>query len=189
VKLAAVLDERVGTIVLEKAYAALNLIAEHDPRRMKRMARDLRWIWIKRSAFAPAFSYTSTKVCILDREYWAEQDNPAALLAAVLVHEATHARLFAHGIEYVESARARIEGLCDAQSVMFARRLPDGESVVRRLERRSVDPEVWSDTTLDRRMLESKQVELDAMLADIENAELPTWVKKLLQKWTRARAA
>jgi hypothetical protein len=38
-------------------------------------------------------------------------------------------------------------------------------------------------------MLESKQVELDAMLADIENAELPTWVKKLLQKWTRARAA
>ena len=189
VKLAPVLHEEVGTRALQKVSAALNLIAEYDPRRMRRIARDMPWIWIQSSAYAPASFRDHARLCTLDREWVAAQENSPALIAAVLVHEATHARLFRRNIPYPEGARARVEALCDAQSAAFARRLPDGEGLARRMLDRRPDETYLSDETLHRRLSDAKPRDLDATRKDIEDSDLPAWLKKLLLRLVRLRAA
>jgi len=190
VKLAPVLDEEIGTRALEKVEAALDLIAEHDPRRMSRIARDLRWIWIQRAAYAPAYFIKELRLCVLDRAYIVADSTPPAMIAVSIVHEAAHARLFSRDIPYPAPARPRIEAVCDAQSAEFARRLPDGEPLVRRiLEGRPADVTHWSDDKLDRRMADAKHAEFEATRQELEASDLPAWLKRMLHKMIRSRAA
>ena len=58
----------------------------------------------------------------------AETTSPE-LIAAVIVHEATHARLERYGIGYEEKLRARIEAVCFRRELAFAAKLPNGEAV------------------------------------------------------------
>ena len=69
-----------------------------------------------------------------------------ALIAAVIVHEATHARLWRCGFGYDEDERHRIEAICVRRELAFARRLPDG----RRLrefaqEALAISPRYWTN--------------------------------------------
>jgi hypothetical protein len=190
IRLGPVLNEAIGTRAIAVVESALDLIAQHDPRRMSRIARDIRWIWVQRTAYAAGYWIQDLRVCVLDREYVTAADTATWMIAATIVHEATHARLFRHNIPYVEPARARIEAICDAQSVDFARRLPGGESFARWiLQSRPVDSTHWSDEKLDRRMSEAKPIELDAIRKEIEDASLPVWLKNLLRWAVRWRAA
>ena len=51
------------------------------------------------------------------------------MIAATIVHEATHARLLKCGIGYEETLRDRVEAVCYRRELAFARKLPNGERV------------------------------------------------------------
>ena len=59
------------------------------------------------------------------------------LIASVIVHEATHARLMRCGIGYEEELRARVEKVCLRRELAFAAKLPNGEQI-----RAQTDPEL-----------------------------------------------
>ena len=183
VRLAPSFDHAAKTRALAKVESALDLIARYDPRRMTRLARDLRWIWIQRSGYAVGWYQHALRMCVLDREYLAAPDQSAAVIAAILVHEGTHARLHGRNIRYPEPARARIEAFCDAQSIAFLRRLPDGEAWVPGFSQdRVTESDRWSNARLDRDWSDGIRVERDAMERDIDAAALPLWLKRGLMR-------
>ena len=129
-------------------------------------------------------------MCVLDRNWVTAPDTMPDMIAASIVHEATHARLDGLNIQYLEPLRARIERLCDAESIAFARRVPNGESLARRIiESRPTDAAHWSDERLDDRILKARRSDMDAMRKELDDAHLPAWLKKLLQRLARSRAA
>ena len=190
VGLAPLLDEELGSRAFQQVQAAFDLIAEHAPRRLSRIARDIRYFWIRRAAYAPAYFIQSAKVCVLDRNFLTAPDTTPALIAAAVIHEATHARLESRGIQYSEPARPRIEAICDAQSAAFAQNLLDGGSLYRRIvEGRAGDPTHWTDQNLSRQMAEAKHTELEAAREELDQSELPAWLKRVLHRVLRSRAA
>src|SRR3989442_9323996 len=183
-------DYELGDRAMDQVGAAIGLIADYDPRRMKRIAGDIAFFWVKRAGYASAYFIQETRVCVLDSQFLTRRETAPPWVAVAIVHEATHARLEKSGIRYSEPARPRIEALCDAQSAEFVRRLPDGEALARRiLEGRPVDQAHWSNENLDRRLAVARKVELDTARQDLEHADLPSWLKRVLQRLIRSRAA
>jgi hypothetical protein len=190
VKLGPLLDNAVGAHVLELVELALNLIAQYDPRRMRRIARDIRCIWIHQAAYADAFFIEDLRLCVLNRGYVTARDTAPDMIAATIVHEAVHARLQSRNIQYVEPLRARVERLCDAETLAFARRLPGGESLAHRIiESRPTDEATWSDESLHRRLADGKRIDLAATGKEIDDSNLPACLKRFLHRLVRWRAA
>src|SRR6266542_5713544 len=172
-------DDQIKARAFEKVAAALDLIAEYEPRRLRRIARDIQGVWVRRAAYAPAYYIEALRLCVIDRKFVTPEDTAPAMIAVALVHEATHARLFRNKIPYTEAIRPRIEAVCDEQSAAFARRLPDGESLARRiLEGRPADPSHWSNDNLDRRLVEARYDEVEAVRQELEDSDLPPWLKR-----------
>ena len=85
-------EERIEAQVFTKIQAAFALLGAHEPRRLQRAARDIRRIWIKRAAYAAAYCLQAWDMCVIDVNFVTDEHTTPAKLAAVLVHEATHAR-------------------------------------------------------------------------------------------------
>jgi hypothetical protein len=176
--------------VFQRIEAALQLLADHEPLRLKRFRRDIRRILIKRAGYAPAYYLHALRVCVLDREFVTADGTTASWIAVALVHEATHARLEGRKITYVEELRPRIESVCDAQTVVFARRLPDGESLAQRIiETQPTSASHWSNDNLDRRLFEAGKADRLDAFHRFENSEAPEWLKRIVRRIGRSRAA
>ena len=83
------------------------------------------------------------------------------MIASVIVHEATHARLRGCGIGYDERIRARVETICIRRQVAFAARLPDGTLAHEEAERNLAPrpPDFWANAAfLDRHNAGSVEV-------------------------------
>ena len=124
-QLAAFSHEEDGELLLDKITEALALIAVHDPRRLARMRRQVRAVFV-----VPAGgeiydhgldAYMATASLLRQRL--------ASHVALAIVHEATHARLWASGIRSTAANLDRIERLCIAEEIAFAQRLPDSETL------------------------------------------------------------
>ena len=75
-----------------KIRDALSLIARHRPKQFQGIHDDLRGILV--TALPAVAQYSrSSRLCLLDHEHLGLEDVSPLLLAGVLVHEATHARL------------------------------------------------------------------------------------------------
>jgi hypothetical protein len=112
---------------LRKVEEALNLIKVHDRRRYDRLRHDLVRVWVRLLPGNLACFNATFGACELDTRFVLER--PPEIIAAAIIHEAAHARLWRAGIEYVEEARHRIEAICIRQELAFAGRLPDGKIV------------------------------------------------------------
>jgi hypothetical protein len=175
-------DVTLEDTVFGKLDAALGLLDTYDPRVVERMRRDALRVWVKRNAYATAHYSEYWRMCLVDVKFAAHPETTPAKLAAIIVHEVTHARLLKCGIPYAESARHRIEDICVAQSAMFARRLPDGEALARELETwQPTDSTQWADATLQLRLLAARLQELD-------EAPVPNWLKRILCRRILSRA-
>jgi len=184
------LDGQVDARAFEKIEAGLGLIAAHEPRRLQRISRDLKRIWVERTAYAPAYYVEELRLCVIDRTFVTADTTAPAMIAVAVVHEATHARLFRRNIPYAEAIRPRIEAIYDAQSAGFAQRLPGGEALSRRiLEQRPTDPTHWASDNLDRRWVDARRAELVAARHELEDSPLPEWLKRLLRRVISSRAA
>jgi hypothetical protein len=160
---------------------ALGLIKTHDRLRYNRLIRDLQRIWVV-PLFGDAGTFSRAITCCkLDpRIVLAE---PPEVIASVIVHEATHARLFQRGIGYEEAERARVEAVCIRRELAFAGRLPNGELVreyaVRALES-CTHPEHWTDAS-------SYARRLAAGAEAVRYAGLPEWPVRALVALHAAR--
>ena len=113
--------------VLPRVEEALNLIKTHDPQRYNHIVRDLERVWVRLLTAGAAQFNPGLWACMLDERFVLAETTDTAMIAAVIVHEATHARLWRRGFGYDEDERQRIETICIRREMAFARRLPDGQ--------------------------------------------------------------
>jgi hypothetical protein len=120
-----------------KVEEALDLIARVAPFRLERLKREVQFILVTPLGCEVGQWWHGPRICLVNEKYTQDPDFTPAQLAATVIHEVTHGRLERAGIRYDEARRAEIEGICLREEIRFARRLPDGEDVIR-----------WAEATL-----------------------------------------
>lgn len=140
--------------ILRRVEEALRLIKTYDRIRYDRLSRDLKGVWIRPIPGALGTFNAALCACELDRRFILDDDSPAELIAAVIVHEATHARIHHCGIESNEKVRSRIETICLHRELAFAAKIPNGDKVRDFAERTlplASTAEYWTDKTFEER--------------------------------------
>jgi hypothetical protein len=102
------------------------------------------------------------------------------IASGTLVHEATHARLDRLGFGYEEPKRLQVERICFKTQRAFARRLPQGQELVREAEEMMTfyGAEYFSDAGRRARVLQ-----------ELRDLGCPAWMARLLDRLAARRAA
>ena len=160
--------------VMRRIEEALRLIKVHDPRRYDRLRKDLTRIWVRLVPGAVARYVPPIETCELDERFVLAETSSPDLIAAAIVHEATHARLWRRGIGYDEMLRARVEAACFRRELAFAARLPNGERV--REEARDalgMSPATWTDDA-------ERDRDVDGSAEVLHHLGAPNWLVRAL---------
>ena len=146
--------------ILHRVEQALLLIKTHDHRRYDRLRRDLVRVWVHLLSGEIGCFNAALRACEIDPRFVLRSSITPSDVAAVITHEATHARLEQCGIRYSKDRRHRIEGVCYRQEIVFAKRLPDGTAVRQRAERMlGKGPEFWSDASCEEQLVVEEHIE------------------------------
>ena len=121
-------------IIFDRVERALRLIQLYDVKRFAQIQRYIKSIFIFGDPTARGQWHQELQMCELEENFVRAENTSAAQIASVIVHEATHARLMRFGFGYEEPKRVRIEHICFGAQQAFARRLPDGEQLVKEVE-------------------------------------------------------
>ncbi len=120
-------------LVLERLDEALDLIAAHQPWRLRHLVRDIEAIRIERFACRGAF-IPDQRVIITELTFLARRDISAAPVASSILHEGVHARVNAMGVRRAGRDAAKEERVCRRAELSFGLALPEalGAPVVER---------------------------------------------------------
>jgi len=143
--------------ILRRIEEALLLIKRYDRIRYDRLLRDLQRVWVLLLPSSIGSFEVRIYRCEIDTRYCLAETTTPELLAAVIVHEATHARLWRRGIRYEEAQRPRIEEICLRREIAFAAKLPNGEAVRDQAERTlalCATGEYWTSAAFRERYIE-----------------------------------
>jgi hypothetical protein len=155
---------------LARVEQALCLIKRYDPIRYNRIHRYLDAIWV---CHLPGLYGQFRKVykrCDIDMR--SVRRSTSERIAAVIIHESTHAHPSMIKIGYAEHLRHRAEALCMRQELAFARKLPNGQELREGVELRlASEPSTWSNDAL-------RRLRLDGEFAMARAAGIPDWVTK-----------
>ena len=163
-----------GARVMERVQQALALIEAQDRVRYARLARDLDRVWVRLVTTGVAQFDPTWRACLLDERFVLAEDTDVAHIAAAIVHEATHARLWRLGFGYDEAVRERVEAVCLRREVAFASKLPDGKSVSQWAnESLALTPAYWTDAAAEDR----EQAGSIALLDHLGHGRLARWVQ------------
>lgn len=167
-------------VALGNVLAALALIKTCEPNRYSRLTKDLKGILVDILPGAIGQYNPSEDFCDLDERFVASAMPDK--IAAVIIHEATHARLWHRGIRYEESVRARVEHACIRRERHFASKLPDALSVVHGYDHRlaAIDADFCSDKSWNRRNARGATIALRHLGA-------PHWLIAFVVKMRRAQ--
>jgi hypothetical protein len=144
-------DKQELATVLAKVQEALDLIGSHDPRRSRRLHRDVKRIWVGATQHRGEYE-SELGMCILQLQYVLAPETSPARLALTIAHEAMHARLERMGIGYSEQLRTRVERACIAAEIDLAGRLPGAESLAEGARQRlEFDPAWFTDVAIQAR--------------------------------------
>jgi hypothetical protein len=121
--------------MLDRVEEALALIREFDPIRYRHLCKDLDRIVVSPLHGPDGQFKPDTFTCEIDSHYVKRDDITSESIAAVIVHEAAHARLHRRGIGYPEPSRVRIEDFCVRQEWLFGHKLINGDDVRARADR------------------------------------------------------
>lgn len=141
-------------VVLQRVESALCLIKTYDRLRYDRLIRDLERVWVMALTHPMGSFNQALNACMLDPRFVMAEKSSLEMIASVIVHEATHARLMRCGIGYEEGIRTRVEAVCLRQELAFAKKLPNGEEVHEQAEsvlESPALPEYLTDTALAQR--------------------------------------
>jgi hypothetical protein len=132
---------------LARLDAALSLLRQYVPHHYRRLRRDFSGFLIERRAYRGAF-LVATRTCLVELTFVVNRSFSLAQIAATILHEAMHARLYACGIAVTRDQSHRQERFCRRAELEFGALVPDGEPVVRRaleslaLSDREIAPEI-----------------------------------------------
>jgi hypothetical protein len=115
--------------LFRRIEAALQLVADHMPWRLRAMRRDFARILLVRQEGVRAM-FDLMRNCSLDT-YFVATFAPEQV-ASSIVHEGVHARLRRGGRQVPRDLIAWEERLCRKAELAFGRRIPGGEAVVLR---------------------------------------------------------
>jgi hypothetical protein len=124
------------TRLMTRTCAALNLIAEFDPRQLDRLRRLTAGVIIFDDTGPLGEWMREPRLIRLNEAYVAAPATMDSEVAATIVHEVTHAWLEARGFAYRLEHRRRIEAICYRAEAAFARRLPEGAALASKYEER-----------------------------------------------------
>ena len=144
----ALTDTNQFATVRNQLDLAIRLIAQFDPPRFARIARDLKGILVYPFSPRPRAQYIrSFGYCELSTSTLLGDDFVSA--ACMIVHEATHARLRRVRAHEAEQ-RLRVERACIAQEIAFLERLPHMSSRVESAQDmlKSLNAEDYTDAAL-----------------------------------------
>jgi hypothetical protein len=140
---------------LDRVEDALQLIKRHSAFHYSAVLRNLERVLVNVLPHGEACYQRSLGACVLDERFVLSETTRLDRIAAVIIHEATHARLERCGLHYDEKYRSRIEEICLRQELTFALKLPDSgqlqEEIKRTLEWCASDHDYFSDTNLEQR--------------------------------------
>ena len=143
--------------VLQTVETALDLIAAYDRVRYDRLRRDLKRVWV-RTLFGDLANFNeSADACELDVRFVLDAEPSPETVASIIVHEATHARLWHRGIGYEAHLRSRVEAVCFRRELAFAKKLPNGKPLRKRAERMldlCASNDFWTNTAFKERHVE-----------------------------------
>jgi hypothetical protein len=138
--------------VMGGVAAALDLIRTQDPVSYRRLARDLDRIWVRLLTTGVAQFDPRLRACLLDERFVLAEGTDISHIAAAIVHEAAHARLWRHGFGYDEAVRERVEAICLRREVAFAKKLPDGARIrAWANDALALAPAYWTDSAAEDR--------------------------------------
>jgi tetratricopeptide (TPR) repeat protein len=158
---------------------ALNLIKRHDPLRYARLTRDVKRVVISALPGDIASFEQSVQACALDERFVAAHASQPEIIAAVIVHEATHARLMRCGVGYEEALRSRVEAVCARRERAFAAKLPNGQLVSEQAERTmALAPETFTDAA-------KRERDYKGDVAMFSYLGFPTWLATAAAAWRR----
>jgi hypothetical protein len=164
--------------IFARVEEALRLIGRHDPPRYKRLLRDPQRVLVLRLPDSSASYNHALAACQIDTRYVLAEDSAIDVIAATIVHEATHARLMSCGIGYAEALRTRVERICVRRELAFAAKLPDGTRVREKAEQTlSWLKEPGYSEVLTNQALEKRFVEGSAKV--LHELGVPNWLVKI----------
>jgi hypothetical protein len=141
--------------VLPRVEAALGLIKTHDRQRYDRIVADLERVWVRLLTTGVAQFSPSWSACFLDERFVLADTTDTAHIAAAIVHEAIHARLWRYGLGYDEEVRQRVEAVCVRREVAFANKLPDGQQIhALAADALALSPSYWTSLAAQERHYE-----------------------------------
>ncbi|WP_353644585.1 hypothetical protein [Mesorhizobium sp. WSM2239] len=160
---------------MDRVDAGLSLIRLHDPVRYRRLTRDLKRIWLRHLPGCIGRFDPPSWTCELDSRFVQDNETTTEMVAALIVHEATHARLWRHGIRYEENIRFDVEGVCIRREIAFSAKLPEGGLVRQRAARKldALSNMDLSDAAKRKRLRER-------MEGTLRGIGMPQWIVKLL---------
>jgi hypothetical protein len=161
-------------VAFQRVIDALSLIKTHDPINYGRVTRELDRVWITLLPASRGSYNFSLNACQIDERFVLGETTSSALIASVIVHEATHARLMRCGIGYEEELRIRVERVCVRRQRAFAAKLPGGDEARQQAERFLTDTpstEFWSNKAFAARIVEG-------YVKGLREAGAPSWVIK-----------
>jgi hypothetical protein len=169
---------------LRRVEDALQLMKQQSPLHYSRVTSNLDRIWLRLVPSSRANYSPRLNACELDERFVAQADTTPELIASVIVHEATHARLERWGIAYDEAKRHRIEAICIRRQLHFVSRLAGCEAMQESL-RESLDyygnnAEYFSDENM-------RQSFDDGSLETLRWLGVPNWLVALVSKATNLR--
>lgn len=162
----------------DKISRALDLLAAGYPRCLARLRRASRGVLVMPLGTAVGEFFSPLKLCCLDEKYVSKDSTLADEIAATLVHEATHAHLYAIGIGYPGPMHLRIEKLCHRRELWFGKRL-GSQGVCERAENYLQQPDsFWSPEARKARWLNT-----------LKEYEITGWVERFFKYLIERRFA
>lgn len=166
-------DAAIADEVFSIAAAALRLIAATDTRCYRRIRKHVATVLF---AYGSGGQYlTRLRTCHISIEY-ARRVTPLEL-AMMIVHEATHARLWYIGCGYDDSVRERVERACVSAEIAFASRIPGSAEAIDKT-RRLLETRWWTTAQHGHRLAST-----------LLGLGTPHWIVRLLNGRNKRRKA
>jgi hypothetical protein len=178
------LETKERSVIEEKVCAALKLLAIHDSRHLVRLRAHVAGIFVFGSTQWALGSWIQrARLIRLKESYVADESVATMAIAALIVHETTHAWLEHLGFKYEPGGRQRIEAICFRMEAAFARHVPEGADLAKYSEDRAAkilaEPsEVWSDSAFANRAA-----------TELRELGTPKWIVDWLLRFRNRRVA
>ena len=163
---------------LRRLDAALELIERHQPWRLRHLRRDLAQVGVRRFPCRAAF-FPGSRTCLIELTFVGSGRHTEAEVAASIVHEGVHARLFAVGVAGPPGNEAREERLCRHAELELGLALPGelGATVVSRARESLALADTDVAPMIDWRLANSRVAQADRAVTGA-----PGWLRRLFTR-------